>query len=190
MVVVVRRSRCVAAPLGIVCERRTGPVSMTIDTKCSSGDRMWCDGLQYCGWGQVQCDPATGKWKTKIVNGKQVIDCQEALPGGKVPDTLCACYFYFFNPICCERIDCVVPPQGTGGRICPKSAGALCDHCNPLAPECVEAGARCIVTNAHETFCGRDCSVGGCPTGYSCMTVKLKVGTARQCVPGDFSCYY
>jgi hypothetical protein len=47
------------------------------------------------------------------------------------------------------------------------------------------------VTNSSETFCGRDCSGGSaCPTGYICVTVKLKTGTAKQCVPSDYSCYY
>ena len=108
---------------------------------------------------------------------------------GKVPDTVCACYHYFPNLSCCERVDCVVPP-GTSGQICPASQGQLCDHCSPLKPECVEPGARCIVTNAHETFCGRDCANQPCPAGYTCMTIKLKAGTTQQCVPSDMSCYY
>jgi hypothetical protein len=156
---------------------------------CEIDERMWCDGLVYCGWGQVECDDATGTWKTKMVNGKQMLDCQESMAQGKVPNTVCACYHYFFNPSCCERPDCIVPP-GTSGQICPASQGGLCDYCNPLDSECVEPGAKCIVTNAHETFCGRDCSSDPCPSGYQCMEVKLKQGQTRQCVPADFSCYY
>jgi hypothetical protein len=156
---------------------------------CAAGERKWCDGLTYSGWGQIACDPATGKWKTTVINGKTMEDCSETLAGGKVPDTVCACYHLFFNPSCCEQASCVVPP-GTSGQLCEKSQGQLCDHCNPLAPECVEPGARCIVTNSHENFCGRDCTSATCPGGYDCMTVKLKVGTTRQCVPSDMSCYY
>ena len=29
-----------------------------------------------------------------------------------------------------------------------------------------------------------------CPAGYQCMTVKLKTGSTKQCVPADMSCYY
>jgi len=161
----------------------------TPGSKCVVGERMWCDGLVYCGWGQVECDVATGTWKTTIVNGKTMLDCDENMAGGKVPNTVCACYHYFFNPSCCERPDCILPP-GTKGQECPKSQGKLCDYCNPLSPECAEPNAKCIVTNAHETFCGRDCSTNACPGGYTCMTVKLKVGTTQQCVPADMSCYY
>jgi len=157
---------------------------------CEPGDRMWCDGLVYSGWGQVACDPATGTWETTTrKNGKVLLDCREDLAGGKVPDTVCACYHYFLNTSCCERVDCVVP-QGTSGQVCPPSLGKLCDPCNPLNPECVEPGAKCVVTNAHETFCVRDCADQPCPAGYDCMTVKLKVGTTKQCVPVDMSCYY
>lgn len=157
--------------------------------KCKVGDRMWCDGLVYCGWGQVMCDPKTNTWKTTTINGKTMLDCKESLAGGKVPNTVCACYHYFYNPACCERTDCIVPP-GTSGQVCPKSKGKLCDYCNPQKPECVEPGAKCIVTNAHETFCGRSCASKPCPAGYTCMTVKLKIGKTKQCVPSDYSCYY
>jgi len=176
---------------GTTCTRVAvkGPPPPPPSNTCAAGERKWCDGLTYSGWGQVACDPATGMWKTVVINGKTMEDCDEALAGGKVPDTVCACYHFYFNPTCCEQTGCVVPP-GTSGQLCKKSQGQLCDHCNPLAPECVEPGARCIVTNSHETFCGRDCTSATCPGGYACMTVKLKVDTARQCVPSDFSCYY
>jgi hypothetical protein len=161
----------------------------TPGSKCKINEKMWCDGLVYCGWGQVDCDQATGTWKVITKNGKTMLDCQEGMANDKVPNTVCACYHFFFNPSCCERPDCIVPP-GTDGQKCPQSAGKLCDYCNPLKPECTESGAKCIVTNAHETFCGRDCSSQTCPGGYQCMTVKLKVGTTKQCVPSDMSCYY
>jgi hypothetical protein len=152
---------------------------------------MWCDGLQYDGWGQVSCDAATGKWKTRTDGwGQEVLDCQENLDG-KRPNTLCACYHFFFNPACCERFDCVVPP-GTSGQVCPPSKGGLCDYCNPPASDCLEAGARCILTNSHETFCGRACSeTDPCPKDHRCMVVKLTGAQfTKQCVPADYSCYY
>jgi hypothetical protein len=180
---------------GTKCEKVDQPPTApgptpTPGQKCLIDEKMWCDGLVYCGWGQVDCDPATGTWRTITKNGKEMLDCSEDMAGGKVPNTVCACYHYFFNPSCCERPDCIVPP-GTSGQVCPKSNGGLCDYCNPLKPECKESGAKCIVTNAHETFCGKHCPTGTeCPAGYTCMTVKLKVGTTMQCVPADMSCYY
>jgi hypothetical protein len=160
--------------------------------QCCPGQKMWCDGLMYSGWGTVACDPATQKWKTKVQNGKATLDCQESADGRR-PDTLCACYHFFFNPTCCERADCILPATTSGGQVCPPSQGQLCSYCNPQKPECVEAGAKCIVTNAHETFCGRLCTDGQppCPSGFSCMVVKLAGGAStKQCVPSDFSCYY
>jgi hypothetical protein len=154
---------------------------------CIPGQRRWCDGLVYGGWGQAECDSA-GKWKMKTVNGKKMLDCQESLGAGQIPVTPCACYHFFFNPLCCQRDDCVLP-MGNVGQTCPATAGGLCDPCNPLKPGCKEVGAQCLVTNAHETFCGRDCATKACPPDYTCMTVKLKVGTSKQCVPQDFSCY-
>ncbi len=176
---------------GHICSKVDGPPQPPppYPGLCKVGQRMWCDGLVYGGLGQVQCDPATGKWKSKMVNGKKWIDCSESLAGGKRPNTVCACYHFFFNPACCEQIDCVVPP-GTSGQICPPSPGKLCDYCNPLKPECSEPGAKCINTNTHETFCGRDCATQKCPSRYTCMTIKLQIGTTKQCVPNDLSCYY
>jgi hypothetical protein len=169
--------------------------SLQIDVKprwwdeCFPSEKRWCDGLQYDGWGLVDCDPSTGKWKTTIVNGKSTLDCQEST-GGRRPNTICACYHFFTNFTCCERTDCVLP-AGTQGQICPASKGGLCDFCNPLVKgECKEPGAVCVVTNSHESFCGRDCSSSACPAGYNCLTVKQQVGTAKQCIPSSFSCYF
>jgi len=156
-------------------------------TQCQAGQQMWCDGLTYSGWGKVECDSATGEWKKVVYNGKQLLDCREIDDGR--PNTTCACYHFFFNPACCETPGCVVPP-GSKGQVCPPSPGQLCDYCNPLSSECVEAGAWCIVTNAHETFCGRECETSGCPTGFTCYAIKFKGLTTKQCVPADLSCYY
>jgi hypothetical protein len=154
---------------------------------CYPGQRMWCDGP--IGWGQVECDLATKTWKTTIVDGNLLLDCQESLAGGKVPDTVCACYHALFNPSCCERVDCVVP-EGTTGQVCAPSPGQLCDYCDPMKPSCGGPDATCVTTNAHETFCGASCTSQPCPAGYTCMTVKLQAGTTKQCVPSDMSCYY
>ena len=155
---------------------------------CVPGTKMWCDANNYGSWGQATCLP-NGKWKTVMANGKEILDCQ-ALADGRRPDTVCSCYHFFFNAACCERPDCVVP-SGTKGRLCGKSSGKLCDPCNPMNPECSGKGSQCVVTNAHETYCGTLCDVNAdCPTGYTCLKVKMKVGSTRQCIPSDYSCYY
>ena len=156
--------------------------------KCAPGTKMWCDGMDFCGWGQVTCKP-NGQWPSKIVGGKKVLFCKE-LPSYRRPNTMCACFHFFYKANCCERPDCIVPP-GTNGQICPKSKGKLCNSCNPLNPECKEAGAKCLISTEYETYCGRLCASNqNCPTGYKCATVKLKVGSTKQCVPLDRSCHY
>jgi len=175
---------------GTLCEKVTGQPKMPPlhGGKCMPGTRMWCDGLSYGSWGQVMCQP-NGKWATTMINGKQILDCQ-SLMDGRRPNTACACYHFYFNPNCCERPDCIVP-TGSKGQLCKKSAGKLCDHCNPVKPECSGKDSKCLVTNSHETFCGTLCDItGDCPVGYKCLTVKLKVGTTKQCVPADYSCFY
>jgi hypothetical protein len=92
--------------------------------------------------------------------------------------------------VCCERPDCIVPAGYPEQGWPHKSEGKLCDHCNPLKPECKEAGARCIVVNTHETFCGKECKDTPCPASHDCLEVKLKVGTTWQCVPRDLSCVH
>lgn len=158
------------------------------DSKCIPGTKKWCDGLVYCGWGQMTCK-ADGTWPTKIMNGKVVYDCKE-LSNGARPNTMCACYFFYFNGDCCERADCIVP-QGTQPQVCAKSPGKLCDYCNPQTPECVGAGNHCVVTNKGESFCGQQCGLlQPCPNGYNCKALNTKSGTLHQCVPNDSSCYY
>jgi hypothetical protein len=85
-----------------------------------------------------------------------------------------------------------VLPDGTSGALCPAAPGTLCGFCNPqVSTDCAEAGAKCVVTNSHETFCGRLCETTACPNDYTCMTVKLAGGqTTKQCIPTDLSCYY
>ncbi|MBW2736927.1 MAG: hypothetical protein JRH20_31480, partial [Deltaproteobacteria bacterium] len=154
---------------GTICEEVDKPPVPVpgVGDACIPGTMVWCDGLQYCGWGQVTCLP-DGTWPTREVNGLQVLDCQE-LESGHRPNTVCACFHFYFNASCCERPDCVVP-DGSLGQICPKSEGGLCDYCNPREPECKDSSAYCVVTNSMETFCGQACGVDAdCPANYRCL---------------------
>ncbi|MCK5798894.1 MAG: hypothetical protein KAI47_16995, partial [Deltaproteobacteria bacterium] len=171
---------------GTRCEEVYAAPFPVLDPTCVPGSKMWCDGLQYSGWGQATCKP-DGTWATKTYNGKMMLDCKEVVSWRR-PNTVCACYHFYFNPACCERSDCIVP-QGSMGQICPKSAGKLCDYCNPANSECGGPGAHCIVTNTMESFCGKACaSASDCPSGYGCLVIPKKA--QKQCVPLDFSCYY
>jgi hypothetical protein len=137
--------------------------------------KRWCDGATYCSWGQQTCLP-NGQWGP----------CYED-PGIR-PNTLCACYFFYFNTDCCETPDCIVP-AGTSGQVCPAPTGQLCDYCNGNG-QCANGGL-CIVTNTGESFCGQDCTTTGCPNNFQCRTITDQSGNQhRQCVPTDLSCYY
>ncbi len=138
--------------------------------QCVPGQKKWCDGEIYCGWGQTTC-LSTGKWDPKCVEQND----------GRVPNTACACYHYYFEPSCCETPDCVIP-AGQNGQICSYGSGKLCDPCNPNQPNCTEPGGKCMVL-AGGAFCTKGCTgmgQGTCPTGYTCMM--------SQCVPQTWSC--
>lgn len=171
------------------CDKVPPRVPPAVGGKCKVLERAWCDGNLYCGWGQVECDPKTNTWKTKKTStGDVILDCTEI--NDLRPNTVCACYFFFYNPACCERPDCIIP-AGSKGQVCPKSPGKLCDYCDPRTNECTEPGGKCIVSPKKETFCGKACSASSpCPPGYTCTKVKVKVGYVTQCVPPDLSCYY
>jgi len=154
--------------------------------ECVPGEKMWCDGLQYCGWGQVVCD-ANGFWKRKGFLGLGGLDCQE-LSDGTRPNTPCACFFTYFNPKCCETPDCIVP-AGSTGQICGPSAGGLCDYCTPDKPTC--AGGQCVILSSGETFCGQTCSAAApCPSGYQCTKVSSSGASTYQCIPTKLSCFF
>ncbi len=169
-------TRCEEAP------KKTGQA-------CLIGEKMWCDGETYCGWGQVECDPKTNTWRTHLdASGKQVLDCKE-LSDGRRPNTLCACYHFYFDPVCCERPDCLLPAGGTG-QLCPPSKGQTCDYCAPKQSEC-QGAARCVISNSHETYCAPLCGAGKtCPAGFLCVPFKEGGVSTFVCTPADASCFF
>ncbi len=145
--------------------------------ECIPGQKKWCDGEQYCGWGQVTCRP-DGTWEEI---------CME-LSDGSRPNTTCGCYNFYFEEECCETPDCILP-AGTDGQICGKSGGQLCDYCNPENPECAEAGAECIIAFG-SAFCGRACSAAApCPSGFHCIPYISGSNFGSQCMPFVNTCY-
>jgi hypothetical protein len=149
----------------------SGAASPAPGQECVPGQRRWCDGELYCGWGQQEC-LAEGVWSESCVE----------LADGRRPNTACACYHYTFEESCCETSDCILPP-GTNGSLCDHGAGKLCDPCNPAQPKCSEPGGRCLVV-AGQSFCTRSCSAQQpCPAGYLCAQAG-----GGHCVPLSLSC--
>jgi hypothetical protein len=159
---------------GIMC---TLPPTPGPGQVCIPGQKRWCDGEVYCSYAQQVC-LANGQWDPK---------CVEAANGVR-PNTVCACYFFYFNKDCCETPDCIVPP-GTNGQVCPASPGLYCDFCNPEKNECKQG--KCIITPKNETFCGKSCSTNAdCGAGAMCTVVQTSAGDIKQCIPTTQSCYY
>lgn len=76
---------------------------------------------------------------------------------------------------------------GKDKLVCAPPLQALCLECQTDL-DCNVAGDRCL-TISGDTFCGRDCSVtGACPQGYSCRSLMVDGGVARQCVPDSNTC--
>ncbi len=147
----------------------TPPPSPKPGQECVPGQKQWCDGALYCGWGQRSC-LSSGMWSAQCVE----------LSDGSRPSTPCACYFFMFNAQCCETPDCVVP-SGTSGQICEYPSGELCAPCRPEQPACSEPGGECVVLDSSEAFCSKGCSSAvACPPGYHCHD--------NLCVPESGTC--
>jgi hypothetical protein len=158
------------------------PSAQPLKGECVPGSKKWCDGLQYCGWGQVSCG-ANGYWE-RTYRGK--LNCFEPSDQRR-PATKCACYSTYYNQACCEDPTSCLIPAGQNGQICPPSPGRLCDYCNERASECVEG--QCIVSKNNETFCGRNCRFDAeCGVGYTCKRVKVHHQSLMQCYPNGGRC--
>lgn len=72
------------------------------------------------------------------------------------------------------------------GFVCAPPMKSLCLACQSDS-DCNAAGDRCLTIGAGR-FCGQDCTLRGCPGGYSCRGVMLDSGVARQCVPDVDTC--
>lgn len=186
----VEHAACVkgSAHDGTRCEvLSAAPVIPSPTDSCLPGTRVWCSGLDWDGWGQVECQ-ADGHWKTKRgASGQTILDC-ESHPSALVPATGCACYFPYFNATCCEREDCLVPVNSRP-IACELDWGEACTPCMPGA-QCGDTNS-CVVTNATEAFCSEPCDdQGQCAPGFRCETARLSTGDKEVCVPDELSCYF
>jgi Protein of unknown function (DUF1565)/Putative metal-binding motif len=70
--------------------------------------------------------------------------------------------------------DCV-PPMRALCLPCARDS-----DCNALGDLCLSLGGA--------SGCGQDCARAGCPQGYSCRSLALDAGVARQCIPDTGTC--
>lgn len=151
----------------LICESPGGEHEI-----CEPGQRRWCDGPSYCRWGYQECLP-DGSWE----NG-----CHEFTNGEDRPNNPCGCRHVLFTPICCERIDCVIPEDHTPPDC--RGDGQLCSWCIE-DNDCGGPNNKCIyeLETSRVSYCGRDCSQNrSCPENYVCapMTNDRSV---MQCTP-------
>lgn len=74
----------------------------------------------------------------------------------------------------------------TPGFVCAPPFKALCLSC-ASDRDCNAAGDRCL-TLAGGRFCGQDCLLNPCPANYTCRSLAVDAGIARQCVPDAQTC--
>ncbi|MEZ4401920.1 MAG: hypothetical protein R3B06_17960 [Kofleriaceae bacterium] len=78
--------------------------------------------------------------------------------------------------------------QGQVSNVCVPVVDQLCSPCSSDG-ECTQLGMdRCLTYPDGDRYCSRDCSVVGCPAGYTCDDVTVAGGPARQCVPASGAC--
>ena len=70
--------------------------------------------------------------------------------------------------------------------LCVQDKTRLCLPCEN-DQHCGDAGDLCLEIGGG-LFCGRDCSLEQCPSGYGCEDIETANGVAKQCVPLNDSC--
>ena len=107
--------------------------------------------------------------------------CIAAAKGdGKVCTRLC-------TGTCPPDWSCKVRVGSPEVSLCTQHVDRLCGdcsvdgHCNPAF------GDYCLDLGGVES-CGRDCNYDPCPAGYSCLSVVVEGGTAKQCIPDAGTC--
>ena len=92
---------------------------------------------------------------------------------------------------CPEEYGCYgmlgVVEQDVVTEVCVPRSSTLCTPCQSDT-ECSAVGVHLCLEFPDGTFCGRDCTVEDCPTGYSCQDVDRNGRTFRQCLPDSGSC--
>ena len=97
----------------------------------------------------------------------------------------------------CEASDCPddfgcygvlgVIEQGIVSQVCVPNTNLLCSPCQDDT-ECSTLGTHLCLDLGDGSYCGQDCSVEDCPSGYHCQTVTRNGEDYRQCVPESGAC--
>ncbi len=78
--------------------------------------------------------------------------------------------------------------QGEVSMVCVPSSDQLCTPCTQDS-ECTLLGMdKCLTEATGRTYCGRDCSSAGCPSGYACTDETINGAATKQCVPQTGAC--
>ncbi|MBI2895192.1 MAG: hypothetical protein HYY06_16680 [Deltaproteobacteria bacterium] len=139
------------------------------DVPCPIGGQRWCDGPTYCSWGKQLCQPDF-TWGP----------CLEE--DGDRPNNSCACRHFYFDPVCCETQDCVIPADHTEPTVC-ESDGGLCGYCNN-DDDCTDG--LCLEDGLGATLCGSYCTADDeCPEGFRCAPIRDYFGNVitSNCAP-------
>lgn len=109
------------------------------------------------------------------------------LPRGPGNGAVCSAWCGADGGFSCDKGWQCKQGRGAGEFLCAPPLEALCLACQ-VDGDCNVAGDRCLDIGG-QRFCGSDCSLGGaCPEGYSCRSLLVDAGTARQCVPDTNTC--
>lgn len=181
---------CLSSLIGVLgCGGRSGILG---ETDCLDEGTCECRYSEDCPAGQ-QCVngfcrlPQDGGALLEFGEPCQLdIECASgfciptAAGDGKVCTRMC-------TGTCPAEWSCKVRVGSPTVSLCTQQVDRLCaacsvdGHCNPAF------GDYCLALGGMES-CGRDCNYESCPEGYSCTTVSIPAGFAKQCVPNAGTC--
>ncbi|HVV86124.1 MAG TPA: hypothetical protein VHE35_23870, partial [Kofleriaceae bacterium] len=182
---------------GGTCDPRNDDCTCNVNVTCVDG---------------FHCDHASGTCEADVDAGGPVdagidapIDAQLAGFGEPCLDkhecTSGICIFVGSGGRCsdlCNGDDC--PPDwgcfGVVGAIEPGHVDDVCvpvsdQLCSPCATddECTQIGVdKCLAYPDGTHFCGRDCRMVDCPSGYACTDMTIGGMQTKQCVPQSGAC--
>src|SRR5262249_12393437 len=127
----------------------------------ASGTKKWCDGNNFCSWGQQECEvDLVGSLFAghTVYHWGVCVEGNPRNPPNPAPNTTCSCYYPFsYNPQCCENpATCIVQGerQTPCGANLPGTDGQPGGLCAP---------------------CGNDSDCGGTDSGKVCVRQRHSV---------------